>query len=81
MYHVKSVGGFDEKRKLHYRRIDRYLSPLAVPMKTYKGNTTRSYHRPLQDYVRVLLEVGFGIDAWQENEDIPLFLAFRAYKK
>lgn len=91
----QSGWGFDEKRKLHYRRIDRYLSPLAVPMKTYKGNTTRSYHRPLQDYVQALLNADFQLSAWEEiadsgrkpngqknpNEDIPLFLALRAYKK
>lgn len=91
----QSGWGFDEKRKLHYRRIDRYLSPLAVPMKTYMGNTTCSYHRPLQEYVGALLNAGFQIDAWEEladssrkpngkknpNEDIPLFLALRAYKK
>lgn len=91
----QSGWGFDEKRKLHYRRIDRYLSPLAVPMKTYKGITTRSYHRPLQDYVQVLLNTGFQLDAWEEiadsshkpngkknpNEDIPLFLALRAHKQ
>ncbi len=91
----QSGWGFDEKRKLHYRRIDRYLSPLAVPMKTYQGHTTRSYHRPLQEYVQALLNAGFQLDAWEEiadsrrkpngqknpNEDIPLFLALRAYKK
>lgn len=91
----QSGWGFDEKRKLHYRRVDRYLSSLAVPMKTYKGHTTRSYHRPLQSYVEALVGAGFSIDAWQEladteqkpsgqknpNDDIPLFLALRAYKK
>jgi ubiquinone/menaquinone biosynthesis C-methylase UbiE len=91
----QSGWGFDEKRKLHYRRIDRYLSPLAVPMKSYKGSTTRSYHRPLQDYVQGLVKAGLQLDAWEEiadarrkpngqknpNEDIPLFLAVRAYKK
>jgi SAM-dependent methyltransferase len=91
----QSGWGFDEKRQLHYRRIDRYLSPLAIPMKTYKGNTTRSYHRPLQEYVQALLKAGFQLDAWEEiadssrkpngekspNEDIPLFLALRAYKR
>jgi ubiquinone/menaquinone biosynthesis C-methylase UbiE len=91
----QSGWGFDEKRKLHYRRVDRYLSPLAVPMKSYQGGTTRSYHRPLQEYVGALLRAGFQIDAWEEiadasrkpdgkknlNEDIPLFLALRATKK
>jgi SAM-dependent methyltransferase len=91
----QSGWGFDEQRNLHYRRIDRYLSSLAVPMKTFKGHTTHSYHRPLQSYVEALVKAGFSIDAWQEladtshkpngqknpNEDIPLFLALRAYRK
>jgi ubiquinone/menaquinone biosynthesis C-methylase UbiE len=90
----QSGWGFDEKRKLHYRRIDRYLSRLAVPMKSYRGSVTRSYHRPLQDYVQTLLNTGFQINAWEEiadasqkpngqknpNEEIPLFLALRAVK-
>lgn len=90
----QSGWGFDEKRKLHYRRVDRYLSPLTVPMKSYRGSVTRSYHRPLQDYVQALLKAGFQLDAWEEiadsglkpngqknpNEDIPLFLALRAIK-
>jgi SAM-dependent methyltransferase len=91
----QSGWGFDEQRKLHYRRIDRYLSSLVVPMKTFKGHTTHSYHRPLQSYVEALVKAGFYIDGWQEladttlkpngqknpNEDIPLFLALRAYRK
>jgi SAM-dependent methyltransferase len=90
----QSGWGFDEKRKLHYRRIDRYLSPLAVPMKSYQGGITRSYHRPLQEYVGALLNAGFQLNAWEEiadsglkpngktnpNDDIPLFLALRACK-
>jgi hypothetical protein len=91
----QSGWGFDQKRSLYYRRVDRYLSALAVPMKTYQGHTTRCYHRPLQTYIEGLLQSGFSIDAWQEladtrhkpngqgnvNEDIPLFLAVRARKK
>ena len=52
----QSGEGWDEQRKLLYRRVDRYLSPLAVPMKAYAGGraATWSYHRPLEDYVNGL---------------------------
>lgn len=92
----QSGWGFDGKRKLTFRRIDRYLGRLAVPMQTYgrgRGGTTRSYHRPLQDYVAALALAGFAIDALREipgvasraeaaaEREIPLFFALRARKQ
>lgn len=90
----QSGWGWDKKRKAHYRRIDRYLSPMSVPMKQHKRGVTRSFHRPLEHYVNALARAGFGIDLMRElpdvplkekakdnNEDIPLFLAIRAWKK
>lgn len=84
---------WDRHRKLNYRRVDRYLSPLTVPMKTHQGGTTRSFHRPLTRYVSALSDAGLLLDALQEipdapmkakgvtdNPDIPLFLALRARK-
>ncbi|NLG11277.1 MAG: methyltransferase domain-containing protein [Coriobacteriaceae bacterium] len=53
----QSGWGFDEKRKLIYRRIDSYLSRLDVPLrKDYqtKETLTRSYHRPVGFYVNAL---------------------------
>jgi SAM-dependent methyltransferase len=61
----QSGWGWDEGRKLVYRRIDRYLTPLPVPMKPYpggEGRTTRSFHRPLEMYVNTLSDCGFCID-------------------
>ena len=44
-----SGWGFDETRKLTYRRIDGYLNEMAVPMKSLGGGLpTRSFHRPDQ---------------------------------
>jgi SAM-dependent methyltransferase len=62
--------GFDEGRKLRYRRVDAYLSPMAVPMKII-GNAppTRSYHRPISSYVNALAAAGFAIDAMLEVPD------------
>src|SRR5690606_21175062 len=58
----QSGWGVDEGRGLTYRRVDRYLTELAVPMKRYgrggREGATRSYHRPLQTYVEALARVG-----------------------
>jgi SAM-dependent methyltransferase len=61
----QSGWGWDAHRKLQYRRIDRYLTPLAVPMKPYGGGlrgATRSYHRPLTDYITALATAGLLVD-------------------
>jgi len=60
--------GFDEGRKLQYRRIDRYLSAQPIPMKAYSGTsgTTMSFHRPLSEYVSALASSGLLIDAFDE---------------
>ena len=65
----QSGWGWDEGRKLQYRRIDRYLTPLAVPMKAYSSQQTGvtiSFHRPLQSYVNTLNDYGFVIDRMLE---------------
>jgi hypothetical protein len=63
--------GFDASRRLVYRRVDAYLSPMAVPMKAI-GDVlpTRSFHRPLSSYVNGLAEVGFAVDALLEPADL-----------
>lgn len=58
----QSGWGYDENRKLTYRRIDRYVTPLDVPMKQYtkrSSGTSISFHRPIQDYVNALSDAGF----------------------
>jgi SAM-dependent methyltransferase len=92
----QSGWGWDHGRKLRFRRIDRYLTSLAVPMKAYGGErrgATRSFHRPLHAYVNALAEHNLLIDALHEiagpapdrdrdegSDEIPLFLALRAIK-
>lgn len=64
--------GFDPGRKLTYRRVDAYLTPMAVPMKDVgDGQPTRSFHRPLSAYVNGLATVGFAVDAMLELPDLP----------
>lgn len=64
----QSGWGWDEKRKLRYRRVDSYLTPLPVPMKAHSGNqgVTRSYHRPLQTYVNTLAASGLCVNQLRE---------------
>jgi ubiquinone/menaquinone biosynthesis C-methylase UbiE len=67
-----SGWGLDPSRKLVYRRLDAYLSPMAVPMKALAGEPpTRSFHRPLGRYVEALAANGFLVDALLELPDLP----------
>jgi hypothetical protein len=74
-----SGWGFDEARKLVYRRVERYLTPAAVPMKAYaevsnaQRGATISFHRPVQDYVAELVANGMVIDAFEELTDPVTF--------
>jgi len=62
--------GFDESRKLVYRRIDAYLTPMAVPMKALGDHArTRSFHRPISEYVNGLSALGFATDGMLEIPD------------
>jgi SAM-dependent methyltransferase len=66
----QSGWGWDENRKLVYRRIDRYLTPLPVPLKPYPGRdvqgVTRSFHRPLKVYINSLSAHGLLTDRMEE---------------
>ncbi len=65
----QSGWGWDEQRKLRFRRIDRYLTALRVPLKSSrrgKGCVTKSFHRPLQAYINGLADCGLLVDRVQE---------------
>jgi ubiquinone/menaquinone biosynthesis C-methylase UbiE len=66
-----SGWGWDEKEKVQYRRIDRYLSELKVPIDMHPGQKsgggqTLSFHRPLQSYFKALGKAGFGVIGMEE---------------
>ena len=65
-----SSWGFDEKEKVQYRRIDRYLSNLKVEIEMHPGQKgserTVSFHRPLQTYAKALAKAGFCISRLEE---------------
>lgn len=66
-----SGWGYDENRKLQYRRVDAYLTPMTVPMKSLgRGAPTRAFHRPISRYVNALAAVGFAVDAMVELPDL-----------
>lgn len=67
-----SGWGVDESRALTFRRVDSYLTPMAVPMKALPGRQpTRAFHRPLSAYVNQLAESGFAVDAMEELPGDP----------
>lgn len=66
-----SHWGFDEKEKLQYRRIDSYLSGKKIqidmhPGKGGKKSVTYSFHRSLQEYMKILRGAGFCITRLEE---------------
>lgn len=59
----QSHWGVDEAKKLQYRRVDRYLSPLKIPIQTHPGKnegTSLSFHHSLSAFSRFLFEAGFA---------------------
>jgi ubiquinone/menaquinone biosynthesis C-methylase UbiE len=60
----------DKLNKLQYRRINRYMSPLEIPINTHPGEenspVTWSFHHPLEDYVNYLFGNGFLIEKIEE---------------
>lgn len=67
----QSSWGIDEEKQIQYRRVDRYLSPLKIPIQTHPGDKaskaqTWSFHHSLSDYSKFLKEAGFAIEAIEE---------------
>lgn len=66
----QSSWGTDETKKTQYRRIDRYMSELEVPITANPGQhssqVTWSFHRPLSSYVTQLAAAGFVIESLEE---------------
>ena len=66
----QSSWGVDENSKLQYRRIDRYMSRMEIPIKAHPGQKhsaiTWSYHSPLSFFFKLLNENGFVIEKIEE---------------
>lgn len=74
----ESAWGYDENKKVQYRRIDKYGRPFAVEIDMTPGVNqgvnqgasakiyTKSFHRPLQDYFKALSASGFRVSGLEE---------------
>lgn len=60
----------DKTNKMQYRRINRYLSPLEIPINAHPSQqnspVTWSYHYSIEDYSKFLFEAGFFIEKIEE---------------
>ncbi len=66
----QSSWEIDPKNKLEYRRLNRYLTPLEVPINAHPGHSrsaiTWSFHHPLSDYFKYLNQAGFKVELLEE---------------
>lgn len=66
----QSSWGKDETNKLEYRRVNRYLTPLEIPINAHPGLSdspmTWTYHAPLEYYVKALKAAGLVITDLEE---------------
>ena len=67
----QSSWGVDESKKIQYRRIDRYMQPLQIPINMTPGakgapKATLSFHHPLSSYTKWLYDAGFLIETIDE---------------
>ncbi len=60
----------DPNTKLQYRRVDRYLNPMQIPINMHPGDknspTTWSHHYSISDYSKMLNQNGFVIELIEE---------------
>lgn len=65
-----SGWGWDEGQSLQYRKINRYMTELKVPIEMHPGENkkeiTWSFHRPLQSYFKALKLAGFAVSEVEE---------------
>jgi ubiquinone/menaquinone biosynthesis C-methylase UbiE len=66
----QSSWGEDVANKLEYRRVNRYLSPLEIPINAHPGlknsPLTWSYHAPIEYYIKALKAAGLVITDLEE---------------
>lgn len=66
----QSHWGWDEERKIQYRRLDLYASPLTIPITTHPGRgggpETQFHHRSLADVLTNLGTAGLAVTECRE---------------
>ncbi|MEK7640437.1 MAG: methyltransferase domain-containing protein [Patescibacteria group bacterium] len=71
----RSAWGWDDGKKMQYRRVDGYLSESKEKISMHPGDKpseyTVSFHRPLQVYFKNLRNNGFAVttlEEWESNK-------------
>lgn len=66
---------FDEERKVQYRRVDAYSSPMSIPIVMHPGQaqseSTTSFHKSLTDLMHCAFSAGFllaGFEEWHSDK-------------
>lgn len=70
----QSGWGWDDDRRLQYRRIDSYLSPQTVPVRPVargRPGSVTAHHLPMEAYVNGLVDIGFRIERLVEVPAYP----------
>ncbi|HEX8325780.1 MAG TPA: class I SAM-dependent methyltransferase [Tepidisphaeraceae bacterium] len=66
----ESHWGWDEQKKVQYRRVDRYLIPRKSPIVAHPGQKesdyTWTFHKPIEAYVKAARQAGLLVDALEE---------------
>ncbi len=66
----QSSWGIDEKSKIQYRKVQRYMSPMKIPIQMNPGKTdsaqTFSFHHSLADTISFLTKANFSVTALEE---------------
>ncbi len=65
-----SDWGYDESKKIQYRRVEQYLSAKTISITMNPGKKdsaeTVSFHRSLQDFFKVFHKTGFAVTRLEE---------------
>ncbi len=66
----------DEKNQLEYRRVNRYMSPLEIPINAHPGiknsQVTWTYHNPISYFTKALADSGCvitNIEEWVSDKE------------
>ena len=67
----RTSWGFDEENGVQFRRLEGYMSPLSLPIRTHPGqvantSSTTSFHRPMNHYLNALGATGLAVVGCEE---------------
>lgn len=66
----QSSWGWDDQKKMQYRRLDRYISSMTIPIATHPGSDpsthTIFFHRPVAAYINALGAAGMAVTSSEE---------------